>query len=56
MVEAIERNRGEITVAPLRQRALARWRCSPRSSRARVAHRRAAKVADEIARGQTDKR
>ena len=54
VVSAIERNRGEITVAPLRQRALALRRTTCPSSRAGSPAARAAKVADEIAAGQTD--
>jgi short-subunit dehydrogenase len=56
VVEAIEKNRGEISVAPLRQRALAKVAMLAPEISGRVSHRKAAKVADEIARGQTDKR
>jgi len=56
VVTAIERDRGEITVAPLRQRALARVAVNAPELSGRIAGRAAAKVADEIAAGQTDKR
>jgi short-subunit dehydrogenase len=56
VVEAIERNRAEISVAPRRQRAVARLAMMAPELSGRVAGRQAAKVADEIARGQTDKR
>ena len=56
VVTAIERDRGEITVAPLRQRVLSRIAVNAPELSGRVAGRAAAKVADEIARGQTDKR
>jgi short-subunit dehydrogenase len=56
VVKAIEHDRGEITVAPLRQRALSRIAINAPELSGRVAGRAAAKVADEIAAGQTDKR
>src|SRR5439155_18428206 len=56
VAEAIERNRGEISVAPLRQRAVAKVAMLAPEISGRVAHRQAARVADEIARGQADKR
>jgi short-subunit dehydrogenase len=56
VVEAIERNRAEISVAPRRQRAVARLAMMAPEISGRVAGRQAAKVAEEIARGQTDKR
>jgi short-subunit dehydrogenase len=56
VVRAIERNRREITVAPLRQRALARIAINAPELSGRVAGGLAERVADEIARGQTDKR
>lgn len=56
VVSAIERDRGEVTVAPLRQRALARIALNAPELSGRVAGRAAARVADEIARGQADKR
>jgi short-subunit dehydrogenase len=56
VVEAIERNRAEISVAPRRQRALAKIAMVAPEISSRVAGRTAARVADEIAAGQTDKR
>ena len=56
VVTAIERDRGEITVAPFRQRALARVAINAPELSGRIAGRAAARVAEEIARGQTDKR
>ncbi len=56
VVRAIERNRGEITVAPLRQRALSRFAINAPELSSRIAGETATKVAEEIARGQTDKR
>jgi short-subunit dehydrogenase len=56
VVRAIEHNRGEVTVAPLRQRLLARIAINAPELSSRVAGRWAAEVADEIAAGQTDKR
>ena len=56
VVRAIERDRGEITVAPLRQRLLSRIAINAPELSARVAGDLAAKVADEIAAGQTEKR
>jgi short-subunit dehydrogenase len=56
VVRAIEHNRGEITVAPLRQRLLSRVAINAPELSSRVAGGLAAKVADEIAAGQTDKR
>jgi short-subunit dehydrogenase len=56
VVRAIERDRGEITVAPLRQRVLSRVAINAPELSGRVAGRKAAQVADEIAAGQTDKR
>lgn len=56
VVSAIRRNRSEITVAPLRQRTLTRIALNAPELSGRVAGRLAARVADEIARGQTDKR
>ena len=56
VVAAIERDRGEITVAPLRQRALSRIAVNAPELSSRLTGRAAAKVADEIASGQTDKR
>jgi short-subunit dehydrogenase len=56
VVTAIERNRGEVTVAPLRQRVLARFAANAPELSSRLAGDIAAKAADEIAAGQTDKR
>jgi short-subunit dehydrogenase len=56
VVKAIERNRGEITVAPLRQQALARIAINAPELSGRVASGLAARVADQVARGQTHKR
>jgi short-subunit dehydrogenase len=56
VVDAIESNRAEIDVAPRRARAAARVAMMAPELASRIAGRRAEKVADEIARGQTDKR
>jgi short-subunit dehydrogenase len=56
VVRAIEHNRAEITVAPLRQRLLSRIAINAPELSSRVAGNLATKVADEIAAGQTDKR
>jgi hypothetical protein len=56
VVRAIERNRSEISVAPLRQRALARFAMLAPEVSGKVAGGAAAKAAEEIARGQLDKR
>jgi short-subunit dehydrogenase len=56
VVEAIERDRGEITVAPLRQRLLSRIALNAPELSGKVAGDTATRVADEIAAGQTDKR
>lgn len=56
VVEAIERNRSEISVAPLRQRALARFAMMAPELSGKIAGGAATKAADEIAAGQTDKR
>jgi short-subunit dehydrogenase len=56
VVRAIERDRGEINVAPLRQRALGKIGMIAPELSGRVAGRKATEVADEIARGQADKR
>jgi short-subunit dehydrogenase len=56
VVRAIERDRGEITVAPLRQRLMSRIAVNAPELSGRVAGDVAARVADEIAAGQTDKR
>lgn len=56
VVSAIERNRSEVTVAPLRQRALGRIAINAPELSGRLAGGLATRVADEIAAGQTDKR
>ncbi|AEV71605.1 short-chain dehydrogenase of unknown substrate specificity [Mycolicibacterium rhodesiae NBB3] len=56
VVTAIERNRGEIDVAPLRQRALARFAMNAPATASRLAGEVAAKAAAEIAAGQANKR
>ena len=56
VVRAIEHNRAEITVAPLRQRLLSRVAVNAPELSSRVAGGLATKVAEEIAAGQTDKR
>lgn len=56
VVSAIERNRGEVTVAPLRQRALGNLAHNMPELAGKVAGRTAADYADQIASGQTDKR
>lgn len=56
VVRAIERNRSEITVAPLRQRALGWMGSHAPELSGRIAGKTATRVADEIARGQTGKR
>ncbi|HEX2128294.1 MAG TPA: SDR family NAD(P)-dependent oxidoreductase [Solirubrobacterales bacterium] len=56
VVSAIERDRGEVTVAPLRQRALGNLAHNMPEISGRIAGSTAARVADEIASGQTDKR
>jgi short-subunit dehydrogenase len=56
VVRAIKHNKGEITVAPLRQRVLSRFAINAPEISGRVAGGLAAKVADEIAAGQTEKR
>ena len=56
VVTAIERNRGEIDVAPLRQRALARFAMNAPELASCLAGDVATKVADQVAAGQSDKR
>jgi short-subunit dehydrogenase len=56
VVSAIERNRGEVTVAPLRQRALGKIGMLAPELSGRVAGKKAAEVSAEIARGQREKR
>jgi short-subunit dehydrogenase len=56
VVRAIERDKGEISVAPMRQRALARFAMFAPELSGRVAGSAATKAADEIAQGQANKR
>ena len=56
VVRAIERDKSEISVAPLRQRALARFAMMAPEISGRLAGSAATKAADAIASGQTDKR
>jgi short-subunit dehydrogenase len=56
VVRGIERNRGEISVAPVRQRALSAFAANAPEISGRVAGGTATKVAEDIASGQTDKR
>ena len=56
VVRAIERDRAEVAVAPLRARALSAIAANAPELAGRVAGGTATKVADEVAAGQTDKR
>jgi short-subunit dehydrogenase len=56
VVRAIEHDRSEISVAPLRQRALARFAMMAPEISGRLAGSAALKAADAIAEGQTGKR
>jgi hypothetical protein len=58
VVQAIERNRAEVEVAPRIQRALAHFAHRRPEIAGRIAYRRGpgGRIADEVARGQTDKR
>ncbi|WP_421845410.1 SDR family NAD(P)-dependent oxidoreductase [Mycobacterium sp.] len=56
VVSAIERNRGEVTVAPRRQRVLARLAANAPEISSRLSGSITARVADQIAAGQLDKR
>jgi short-subunit dehydrogenase len=56
VVSAIERNRSEVTVAPIRQRVLGKMAMMTPELSGRIAGKKAAEVAHEIARGQTEKR
>jgi short-subunit dehydrogenase len=56
VVRAIEGNRGEVKVAPLQQRAIARFAANLPEVASRLAGSTVTKVADQIAAGQTDKR
>ena len=56
VVRAIERDKSEISVAPIRQRALARFAMLAPEIFGRLAGSAATKAADAIASSQTDKR
>jgi short-subunit dehydrogenase len=56
VVRAIERDKAEVSVAPMRQRALSAFAANVPELADRVAGKKAAEVADAIARGQTEKR
>lgn len=56
VVRAIERNKSEISVAPMRQRALARFAMLAPEISGRIVGSVAAKVADAVVAGQRDKR
>jgi short-subunit dehydrogenase len=56
VVEAIEKNRGEITVAPFHQVRLAKFAGSHPELAGRLSGKAAIKAASEVARGQVDKR
>ncbi|MBV8928121.1 MAG: oxidoreductase, partial [Mycobacteriaceae bacterium] len=56
VVRAIERDKAEISVAPLRQRVLARLAMMAPEVSGRLAGSTAAKAAEAIAAGQADKR
>ena len=56
VVDAIENDRGEVTVAPWRQVRLAKFAGRYPELAGRLAGKAAAKAGDEVARGQADKR
>jgi short-subunit dehydrogenase len=56
VVSAIEQDRGEVAVAPRRQRALAAIAANAPELSGKVAGKKATEVAAEVAAGQTDKR
>lgn len=56
VVDAIENNRGEITVAPFHQVRLSKFAGSHPELAGRISGKAAKKAADEVARGQADKR
>jgi hypothetical protein len=56
VVRAIQRDKAEISVAPVRQRVLARFVMLAPEISGRVAGTAAAKAAEAIAAGQTGKR
>jgi hypothetical protein len=56
VVRAVEHDKSEISVAPLRQRVLARAAMLAPEISGRLANSAATKAADAIASGQTEKR
>jgi len=56
VVEAIEKDRGEITVAPFRQVRLAKFAGRHPELAGRLSNKAAVKAGDEVARGQSEKR
>lgn len=56
VVRAIEQNRGEVEVAPMRARLLAGFAHRRPELAGKIANRGATKAADEVAKGQADKR
>ncbi len=56
VVQAIEKDRGEINVAPRRQSALAKFAGRYPELAGRLSNQAAVKAGDEVARGQSDKR
>jgi len=56
VVDAIEKDRGEVTVAPFVQVRLAKFAGNHPELAGRVSGKAAVKAADEVARGQTEKR
>jgi len=56
VLRAIEHDRAEVSVAPLRQRTLSRVAMNAPELSGKLAGKLAAKVADEVAAGQADKR
>jgi hypothetical protein len=56
LVSAIERNRGAVTVAPLRRQVMGQFAANAAEAASRLSGGTATKIADQIAAGQTDKR
>ena len=56
VVSAIERNRGEVTVAPLRQQVMGQFAANAPEAASLLASGMATRIADQVAAGQTDKR
>ena len=56
VVQAIEKNRGEVTVAPFHQVRLAKFAGSHPELAGRLSGKAATQAAEEVARGQADKR